>query len=129
MKLSDESVYDLSIGDLEDYLFHEFKISVKSHTIRFWVETFPHIDFQVRFGNRRYFSKESAFEFVKIHRLSELGLTLKGIKSRVKHGKIKCDNNITDIPIKENIQQSRNLDELKIVVQIDNILKKLNHIS
>ena len=80
------SDFIFSIGRVESILASR-DISVKTHTIRFWLSIFDHIPYITKNG-RRYFSDKSVIEFEKIHNLSRQGYKLEGIKNLVKYNKI-----------------------------------------
>lgn len=113
--MSGDRNFHLSIGKVESRL-KEKGLDIKSHTIRFWLTIFDHIQFETKKGDRRYFNEDSILEFEKIHKLSEQGLTLSGIKKRVKYSKIK----------EEEKSESDNVSTTKIVQKIDKIIEGIN---
>ena len=105
---------EYSIGNVAEML----KLPV--HTIRFWTETFEHIEIIKRNG-RRYYDEKSVEELKKIKELShKKGIKIDGIKQMLRYNKINMDKleeaNKSDICLK--LESS--------IRQIDKIIDKLN---
>ena len=83
------SLMECSIGDVAK------KLNLPVHTIRFWTETFKHIEI-IRRNGRRYYDEKAIEELQKIKDLSrKKGLKIEGIQKMIKYNKInmeKIDN-------------------------------------
>lgn len=76
---------DYSIGDVAK------KLNVPVHTVRYWTETFEHIECLKRNG-RRYYDEKAIDELLKIKELShKKGIKIDGIKQMIRYNKINMD--------------------------------------
>lgn len=76
------SLKDYSIGEVAK------KLNLPVHTIRFWTETFEHIEYLKRNG-RRYYDEKAIEELKKIKELShKKGMKIEGIKQTIRYHKI-----------------------------------------
>lgn len=106
---------EYSIGDVAK------KLNLPVHTIRFWTEEFPHIEF-LRKNNRRYYDDKAVDEFKKIKELShKKGLKIEGIKQMLRYHKIDMEklDKANKIDFQAKLEQSlKKIDKI-----IDLVLK------
>ncbi len=107
-----EKIFEKTIGQMADSL------NIKTHTVRYWVDNFPHIKIKIGKGERRYFDKESEEELKKVKNLIQnLGMSIEGVKSLVHYGKIKLGN------VEPN--KEKNLEINTSIKRIDSILDRI----
>ncbi len=97
------------------------KISISTHTIRFWEKEFKQIKPKILKGNRRYYDQKN-IELLKkvLFLLKDQGMTIKGAK--------KVLNNKEPLKLDEMTNHSIKASNLKIkLVKISNIIKSLKN--
>ena len=107
---------EFSIGSVAKML------NLPVHTIRFWTETFDHIEYLKRNG-RRYYDSNAIEELKKIKELSKKkGLKIEGIKQIIRYKKIDMEklNEATMHDFQEKIQHT-----IKVIDKIINVLKSV----
>ena len=105
-----------SIGNVAELL----KLPV--HTVRYWTETFEHIEITIRNG-RRYYDTNAIEELKKIKELAhKKGLKIEGIKKMLRYHKI----DMKKIDIANSNEQQKKLDYC--ISFIDKIIEKIDKI-
>ncbi len=67
------------------------KLNLPVHTIRFWTETFKHIE-TIRRNGRRYYDDKAVEELRKVKELSHKnGMKIEGIQQMVRYNKISLE--------------------------------------
>lgn len=101
-----------TIGQIADFL------EVKTHTVRYWVDNFPHIKLKIGKGDRRYFDVEAEEELLKVKNLiQKLGMSIDGVKSLVHYNKIKVEQMMQKKPKNANIPN--------LISKIDKIIQEV----
>ena len=96
------SAIEYSIGDVAK------KLNLPVHTIRFWTETFEHIEITRRNG-RRYYDEKAVEELQKIKDLSrKKGLKIEGIQKMIKYNKINMEkmNDANKLALKQALESA-----------------------
>ena len=106
--------YPISIGKIANLM------SLPVHTIRFWTESFSHIECIIKNG-RRYYDEKSHKEMIIVYNLLKIhGFKIENLKNMVKY------NTLANVSIVNGNSQKNNI-EIKIN-DIDNIIDKIDNL-
>ena len=95
------------------------KLNLPVHTIRFWTETFEHIEI-IRRNGRRYYDDKAVEELQKIKDLSrKKGLKIEGIQQMIKYNKINMEklDNVNKQELQQNLESA--------IKMVDKIIESL----
>ena len=105
---------EYSIGEVAKIL------NLPVHTIRFWTQTFNHIEFFTKKG-RRYYDNKAIEELKNIKELShKKGIKIEGIKQMIRYKKIDMDkiNEANKIDLCKRLEKSINILD-KIIEELE----------
>lgn len=113
MIVGDEKIF--SIGEVAEIL------NLPVHTIRYWTQTFEHIEFSTKNG-RRYYDDVAIGELKKIKELAhKKGMKIEGIKQMLRYKKI-------DMNKFEAANKSDACKKLQLIIEdIDKWVEKTNN--